>query len=124
MSPTIAGIAVLRGFGAERTLLPEADGFELVAWNAERNKRIFGGGGPAVTQGEVIFSGATFIAMPFNRNDEIGVHLEDRFQSAGVTLHNGLIFAANLALVVVKMEILHLFRQNFLDSGLSGSGSR
>ena len=120
MGAPVARVAILRGFGAERTLLAETDGFELIARDAQRNEGIFGGGGTAVAQGQVIFGGATFVAMAFDGDDEVCVHLEDGFQRAGIALQNGLIFAANIALVVVEVDILHLFAKDLLDGGLAG----
>ena len=115
MSAPVAGVAVLRRLGTERTLLAVADGFELIARDAERDESVFGGGGTAVAQSKVIFSRTAFIAMALNGNDEIGVHLEDRFESGGVTLENCLVFGADVALVVVEMDVLHLPGENFLN---------
>jgi hypothetical protein len=117
MGPPVARIAVLRGFGANRTLFAEADGSEFIARNAERDERIFGGGGAAIAQGEVVFSGSTLVTMAFNRDDEVGIHLEDRFQGARISLKNGLVFAANIAFVVIEVDILDLFGENFLHRG-------
>ena len=116
MRAAVAGVAVLRRLGTKRTLLAEADGFELIARNTERNESIFSRGRTAVAQyGEVVFRGTAFIAVALNRYDEIGIHLEDRFESSGVTLKNCLVFGANFALVVVKVNVLHLAGEDFLD---------
>ena len=54
---------------------------------------------------------------------KFGIHLEDSFQRAGVALQNRLIFAANIALVVIEVDVLHLLGQNLLNGRLS-SGRR
>jgi len=123
MRSAVPQIAVFGGIGTDGAFLTVADGFELIAGNSESNQSIFGGAGAAVAKTQVVFSGAAFIAMAFNRHDEIGIHLEDGLQSAGIALQDGLILRPDIALIVVEVKILHLLSQNFLYS-LRGSGRR
>src|SRR5205823_7677883 len=58
-----AGFTVLL---AERLLLAEADSGHAVGWNAKRNEILLNGGGPAVAEAQVVFSGSAFVAVAFD----------------------------------------------------------
>ncbi len=123
MRAPVASVTVFGRFGADGTFFAEADGFEFVAGNAQRDERIFGGGGAAIAKREIVFSGTTFVAMAFDGNDKIRIHLENGFEGTGVALQNRLIFAAYFAFVVIEVNVLYLLRQDLLDSWLTGGGN-
>ena len=51
--------------------------------------------------------------MPFDRDYEACVHLENLLQGGGITLQNRLIFRPDITLVVLEMDVLNLVRQKF-----------
>src|SRR5438309_8430011 len=123
-----AGFVVLH---AEGLLLAEADGAEAVGRNTQRNQILLDGAGAAVAEAEVIFGGATLVAMAFDGDFDRRVLLQEvsrlRERRAGI--------GTNVGLVVVKVGVAHFlvkigwrflflrrWRRRINGDGSSGAG--
>ena len=121
VGPAVACVTIFACIRADRPLLTKADCFQLFARDAEGDQGIFGSSRTAVTEGQVVLSRTTLIAMPLDRDNEVSIHLEDGFERTRITLQNRLIAGTNITFVVIEVNILHLARQDLLHA-LSGSG--
>src|SRR5579871_1548188 len=90
--------------GAEGLLLAIADGLDVIGRNAILNQRIFGCVGAVVAQGQVVFGGAALVAVALDGDFDVRVLL----QKVGVTLNCRLLIRADIVLIVVEVDILHV----------------
>src|SRR6266576_5583743 len=102
MAATVLLPAGLVALVAEGLLLAEADGAEAIGRNAQRNEILLHGGGAAIAQGQVVFRGATLVAVAFDGRLDGRVPLQEvrglRKGSASV--------GTNVGFVVVEIGII------------------
>src|SRR5258708_40001341 len=76
MAATILLPAGLIALGAEGLLLAEAGGIEAVSRNAQRLEILLDGVGTAAAKTQIVFRGATFVAVAFDGYFDWGLALE------------------------------------------------
>src|SRR6267143_2574939 len=103
MTATVLLPAGLVALVAEGLLLAEADGAEAIGRNAQRNDILLHGSGAAIAQGQVVFRGATLVAVALDG------HFEPRiiFQEIPGLRERGAGIGTNVNLVVVEIGIAH-----------------
>src|ERR1700674_399075 len=113
MAATVLLPAVLVVLGAEGLLLAEADGAEAIGRNAQRNEILLHGGGAAIARSQVVFRGATLVAVAFDG------HLEPRiiFKEIPGLRERGAGIGANVGLVEVEIGIAHFSQEEFVVRG-------
>src|SRR6202158_3918153 len=113
MAATVLLPAVLVVLAAEGLLFAEADGAEAIGRNAQRNEVLLHGGGAAIAQGQVVFRGATLVAVAFDGRLDGRVPLQEvrglRKGSASV--------GTNVGLVVVEIGVAHFSQEEFVFRG-------
>src|SRR5437667_10271732 len=113
MTATVLLPAGLVALVAEGLLLAEADGAEAIGRNAQRNEILLHGGGAAIAQGQVVFRGATLVAVAFDGRLDGRVPLQEvrglRKGSASV--------GTNVGFVVVEIGIAHFSQKEFVVRG-------
>src|SRR5688500_4250654 len=82
----------------KRELLDVADGLHFVGGNAERDQIVLRGERATLTEREVVFGGATFVAVPLDRDLPRGVLLHD----PGVLLQHPLSFGTDVRAVELE----------------------
>jgi len=104
------------GLHAEGLFFAEADGVEISGRNAEVDKVLLDGVGAAIAKGEVVFSGAAFVAVAFDGDVSEWVALEEGsglFESyAGVR--------TNVGLIEIEVSVTHFPGEEFFKGGTFG----
>src|SRR6266404_2363626 len=104
------------GLHAEGLFLAEADGIEISGRNAEVDKVLLDGVGAAIAKGEIVFSGAAFVAVAFDGDVGEWVALEEcsgLFERyAGVR--------TNIGLVEIEVSVAHFPGEEFFKAGPLG----
>src|ERR1700731_4252181 len=98
---------------AEGLLLAEADGAEAVGGNAQRNEVLLHGGGAAIAEGQVVFRGATLVAVAFDGCLDRRVS----FQEVRGLGKRGAGIRTNVGLVVVEIGVAHFSQKEFVVRG-------
>src|SRR5882672_7487930 len=93
--------AILVGFSADLLLLAQGGGMELVRAYAGLLQGLFGCVSAALAQGQVVFGGATIVAVALNAHLPVGMRLDD-FRRAGQGL---LRFGAEVGLVIIEVDV-------------------
>src|SRR5467141_1797499 len=105
-----AGLVVLV---AEGLLLAEADDVQAVGRNAQRNEVLLDGGGAAIAKAQVVFRGATLVAVAFDGCFNRWVPLQE-VRSRG---ESDASVGTNVGLVVVEIGIAHFSQEEFVFRG-------
>src|SRR6266851_2560547 len=96
--------------GAERLLFPEADSLDAVGGDSRSYQRVLHCTGAVVAEGQVVFRRAALVAVSLNREVDAGMLLQER----DIGLNGGLIGGANVGLVVIEVNVLHILREQLL----------
>jgi hypothetical protein len=106
---------------AEGLFLAEADGVETVAGKAEADEVLLDGVGAAITKREVVFGGAAFVAMAFDRY----ANLRIVFEEVGGFAQGNLCIGANLRGVIVEISVANFFKKEFVmeETGATSTGA-
>src|SRR5467141_282146 len=113
MAATVLLPAGLAALVAEGLLLAEADGAEAVGRNAQRNEVLLHGGGAAIAKGQVVFRGATLVAVAFDGCFDRRV----AFQEVRGLGKSGAGIGTNVGLVKVEIGIAHFSQKEFVVRG-------
>src|ERR1700758_5198402 len=97
-------------FGAERFFLAVADRLDAAGADAERGQGALDGARTLIAQRQVVLGGTALVAVSFNRE----VHVRMLREELRVGLDRGLLVAANVGLVVVKVDVLHVLVEQVL----------
>src|ERR1017187_5501280 len=97
-------------FCAEGLFLAVADGFDPAGADAARRQCSLHRTGALVAQSQVIVSRSALVAVSFNRDVYIGMLIEELH----VGLQRRLLVTANVGLVVVEVNILHVLAEQVL----------
>src|ERR1035437_2640558 len=97
-------------FCAEGLFLAVADGFDPAGADAAPRECILHGTGALVAQSQVIVSRSALVAVSFNRDVYVGMLIEELH----VGLQRRLLVTANVGLVVVEVNILHVLAEQVL----------
>ena len=104
------------GLHAEGLFLAEADGVEISGRNAEVDKVLLDGVGAAIAKGEIVFSGAAFVAVAFDGDVGEWVALEEGSglfeRYAGVR--------TNVGLIEIEVSVAHFLGEKLLEAGSPG----
>src|SRR5579864_2368223 len=98
------------GFQAERLFFAVADRLDACRAYPGGGQGAFHGRGALVAQRQVVFRGAALVAVALNREVDIGMLIEE----SRVGLHRSLLIAANVGLVVVKIDVLDRLSEQIL----------
>src|ERR1700704_3909086 len=104
MTPAILLPARLVRYGAEWFFFSVADGFDAISGYSSLNQRILHRVCTVSSQCKVIFRGAAFVRMAFDRDVNIGMLL----QELSIGLQRALLAATNIVLVVIEVDVLHI----------------
>jgi len=110
MPTTILLPAGLIRFCAEWLLFPEADRLDPVCRHAGCDQRVLDGAGTVVAQSQVVLGRTAFIAVALHRDTHVRVLL----QESRIGLHESLLVRANICLVLVEIDILHVLGKELL----------
>src|SRR6267142_2007207 len=113
MAATVLLVARLVVLVAEGLLLAEANGAEAVGRNPQRNEVLLDGGGAAIAQAQVVFRGATLVAVAFDGCFNRWVPLQE-VRSRG---ESDASVGTNVGLVVVEIGIAHFSQEEFVFRG-------
>ena len=102
--------AILVVLGAERTVFTVRNGCDAICRDSEVDQEVLGRVGAPVAQTEVVFLAAALVAVPFNRELDAGMSL----QEVGVGSERLLSVRANVRLVEVKERILDVLPEFLL----------
>src|SRR5208283_3628176 len=112
-----AAVLLVTGFvgrGAEGLFLAVADGGEAVGRNAQADEILFDGGSAAITESEVVFGGAAFVAMAFDGDANLRVVAEE----IGGFAESILGVSANIRLVVIEVGVTNFLEEEFVQARL------
>src|SRR5258708_7161738 len=112
MTATILLPASFVALGAERLLFSVADRLDAAGIDSGRSQRVLDGGGALVSQSEVIFGGAAFVAVSLDGEVDVGMLIKEEH----VALNRTLLVAADVRLIVVKVNILDALSEQSLIS--------
>src|ERR1700728_287847 len=107
-------------FCAEGLFLAVADGLDPVAVDAGSGQCGLHCTGALVTQGQIVVGRSALVAVPLNRNVDVGMLIEE----LRVGLHRTLLIAANGGLVVVEINILHVLTEQVFGRYRRSRGRR
>src|SRR5450755_896477 len=97
-------------FRAERLFLAVADRLDAVRAYAGSDQSALHCAGSLVAQCDVVFGGAALVAVPLNSEVHVGMSVQE--------LHVGrqgtLLIAADIRLVIVEINVLHILAEQFL----------
>src|SRR6266576_6769486 len=96
--------------GAERLLLAVADRLDSAGAQAGLHQSVLYGVGTAVAQSQVVFRGAALVAVSFKRELDVGMLAKE----LRVALNGGLLVGTNTIRVVIKVDVAHVLREQFL----------
>src|SRR3989441_6153078 len=113
--PPVLLPTILVAVGAHRSSLPVGNDRNPVASHPEVDEEVLRGVGPPVAQTEVVLLAAALIAVPLNREFDLGVGLEE----VGVCRQGLLSVRSDVGLIKVKVRILDL-GEEFLLRGYPG----
>src|ERR1700676_656732 len=99
---------------AEGLLLAEANDGEAVGRNAQRNEVLLDGAGAAIAQTQVVFRGATLVAVAFDGCFDRRV----AFQEVRGLGKSGAGIGTNVGLVIVKIGVAHFLREEPIEVNL------
>src|SRR5580658_8740297 len=88
--------------GTERLLFSVADGLDAAGAHSISDQCVLHRSGALVAQSQVIFRGSTFVAVPFHREVNGSVLVEELH----IAQHRALLIATNLGLVIVEVDVL------------------
>src|SRR2546428_10364640 len=104
VGPPVLLPAILVAVGAHRSSLPVGNDRNPVASHPEVDEEVLRGVGPPVAQTEVVLLAAALIAVPLNREFDLGVGLEE----VGVCRQGLLSVRSDVGLIIVTVRILDL----------------
>src|SRR5271155_3985451 len=116
MAAAILLPAAFVGLRAEGLLFAVADGLDAIASKSRLYERVFYGVGAIGAESEVVFGGATLVAVSLNRDADVGMLL----QEAGIALNNALVGATDVVLVIFEINIFHVLREEFFFGCVRG----
>src|ERR1700687_2170435 len=114
MAATILLPAGLVALVAEGLLFAEANDGEAVGRNAQRNEVLLDGAGAAIAKAQVVFRGATLVAVAFDGCSNRWVLLQE-VRSRGECAAS---VGANVGLVIVKIGVAHFLREEHIEVNL------
>src|SRR6266446_6543749 len=97
-------------FCAERLFFTIADGLDAIATDPALDECVFDGVRTIGAQGQVVFGGAALVAVTFDCDPDVGMLLQEL--SAG--LQGSLLIRANVRLVVIEINVLHVLGEQLL----------
>src|SRR5258708_26407637 len=110
MTTTILLPASFVALGAERLLFAVADRLDATGVDTLRGQRILDCGGALISQSEVIFGGTAVVAVPLDRDVDVGMLA----QKLRIGLDRTLLIAADVSLIVIKVNILDALSEQSL----------
>ena len=105
--------------GADRFILAEADGRQLVARQAQAGQILLGLFGARIAQREIVLFRSALVAVSLHRQLEVRILLDDVGQRLRVRLQSGFGVRTQRVLVVIEIGILDAVQQ-ILDTGARG----
>ena len=105
--------ALLRRFGTERLFFTVADGLYIFSAYSALYQRSLDRTGAGISQGQVVLSGSTLIAVPLDGEPNRRMLP----QEINIGLHSRLLVGANIALVVFEVDVLHAGGKQLLFTG-------
>ena len=121
-APVLLPAGLIR-FGAERFFFAVADGLDPAGIYARRSECHLYRARPAVAESQVVLSGSAFVAVPFNREGNVRVGI----QELRVCSNGALLIGANRFAVIVEVNVLDArseqirFRRAGTDRGGGGA---
>src|SRR5437868_13543803 len=85
---------------------------------------MFSRAGAAITETEIVFGRAALIAVTFDSNNKGRIETKNALQSGGIGLQYRLILRTDVALIVIKMDVLHLSGKHLGGSFAGGPRNR
>ena len=111
MAATISRVTRFLGFRAERLFLAETDGVEALVENTEADEVLLDGIGAAVAEGEIVFGGTTFVAMPLDGDMHLGI----TFEEVGSPAKSLASYTVNFGGVVVEIGVAHFLEKKLIE---------
>src|SRR5262249_31494430 len=102
--------AVFGVIGAERLFLTVADGLDCVGTDSALDQSSLDRIGAVVAQANVVLGGTALVSGSLNRVVDAGMLL----QEVDIALQHSLLVAADIGLVVIEVNILHVLREKLL----------
>src|SRR6266567_2974022 len=99
--------ACLGALGASRFFLAVADGLDTVGGNSCANEGGLCRACAVIAECKVVLGGTTFVAMTF----DCDFHVRVLLQECSIALNGRLAIRANIVLVIVKEDVLHVLRE-------------
>lgn len=104
VSPAVSPPATIATFTTKRLLFAIAYHMQPVFRDTQRSQILFGGGGPTLTQCQVVVICPSFVAMPLNLNFDAGMLLEE----IRILLQDTLGTRIQVIFIELKMNVLQL----------------
>ena len=116
MAATILRVTRFPGFRAERLFLAETDGVEALVGNTEADEVLLDGIGTAIAEGELVFGGTTFVAVPLDGD----VHLGTTSEEVGSPAESLASYTVNFGGVVVEIGVAHFLEKKLIERDVFG----
>ena len=109
MATTVLLPASFVAFGTERFLFAVADHVHAAGIDGCHRQCILHGRCALFAQGNVVFDGSPLVAVPLNREVDIGVLIEEEH----IGLQSRVLIGAKVGLVVIEIDVLDILREQF-----------
>src|SRR5579862_4427792 len=107
-------------FGAERFFFAVADRLDAAGADAKRGQSGLNRARALIAQRQVVLGGTALVAVSFNRE----IHVRMLSEELRIGLYRRLLVSANVGLIVVKIDVLHVLIEQVLIGHIRGGRRR